>query len=87
VSFRFVGSGVSWLARRNPSSGPVQVYLDGLDQGVVTPDVSSGPFPAQQVTYSLTGLKPGPAHDQDRESDRGVAERRCVHRGTQPNDG
>jgi hypothetical protein len=60
VSFRFVGSGVSWLARRDASSGPVQVYLDGLDQGVVTPNASTGPFPAQQVAYSLTGLRPGP---------------------------
>jgi hypothetical protein len=37
----------------------VQVYLDGLDQGVVRPNASKGPFPAQQVAYSVTGLRPG----------------------------
>jgi hypothetical protein len=59
VSFSFTGSGASWVAPRNPGSGPVQVYVDGLDEGTVTPRAATGPFPAQQVNYSVTGLRPG----------------------------
>ncbi|MCW2930744.1 MAG: hypothetical protein JWM19_1706 [Actinomycetia bacterium] len=59
VSFRFSGTGASWVAPRNPVSSPVEVYVDGLDQGMVTPNAGLGPFPAQQVDYSVAGLLPG----------------------------
>jgi hypothetical protein len=59
VSFPFTGSGVSWLAQRSNETGPVEVYIDGVDEGTITPVTSGSPYPAQQVDYSITGLAPG----------------------------
>ncbi len=59
VSFPFTGSGVSWLAQRSNETGPVEVYIDGVDEGTITPTESSTPYPTQQVDYSITGLAPG----------------------------
>jgi hypothetical protein len=50
---------VAWLAQRSDQTGPVEVYLDGVDQGTVTPTTSAAPYPSQQVGYSITGLIPG----------------------------
>ena len=59
VSFPFTGSGVSWLAQRSNETGPVEVYVDGVDEGTVTPVESAAPYPTQQVDYSISGLAPG----------------------------
>ncbi len=59
VQFAFDGSGVSWLAQRSDQTGPVEVYVDGVDEGTVTPVTSGSPYPTQQVDYSITGLVPG----------------------------
>ncbi|HEV3382939.1 MAG TPA: hypothetical protein VG142_18390, partial [Trebonia sp.] len=59
VQFAFDGSGVSWLAQRSNQTGPAEVYVDGVDEGTVTPVTSAPPYPVQQVDYSITGLVPG----------------------------
>jgi hypothetical protein len=59
ATFSFTGSGVSWLAQRSDQTGPVEVYVDGVDEGTVTPVTAAAPFPTQQVDYSITGLVPG----------------------------
>jgi hypothetical protein len=59
ATFGFTGAGVSWLAQRSSSTGPVEVYIDGIDEGTVTPKTSTSPYPAQQVDYSITGLASG----------------------------
>jgi hypothetical protein len=59
ATFGFTGAGVSWLAQRSNSTGPVEVYIDGIDEGTVTPKTSTSPYPAQQVDYSITGLAAG----------------------------
>ncbi len=59
VTIPFTGSGISWLAQRSTSTGPVEVYLDGIDQGTITPNTSGTPYPAQQVDYSVSGLAGG----------------------------
>ena len=60
ATFAFTGSGVSWLAQRSDQTGPVEVYVDGVDEGSLTPVTSSATFPTQQVDYSIVGLVPGP---------------------------
>jgi hypothetical protein len=59
AEFSFTGSGVAWLAPRSDRTGPVEIYVDGVDQGSLTPKSSGSPYPAQQVSYSITGLIPG----------------------------
>jgi hypothetical protein len=59
ATFSFTGSGVSWLAQRSDQTGPVEVYVDGVDKGAVTPVTAAAPYPTQQVDYSITGLAPG----------------------------
>ena len=59
VTFGFTGAGVSWLAQRSSSTGAVEVYVDGIDEGTITPKTSTSPYPAQQVDYSITGLAAG----------------------------
>jgi hypothetical protein len=59
VSYAFNGTSVSWLAQRNSSSGPVEIYLDGVDEGAVTPRTSATPYPVGQVNYAITGLAAG----------------------------
>ncbi|WP_309621154.1 hypothetical protein [Salinibacterium sp.] len=60
VQYAFTGSGIGWLAQRSSFTGPVQVYVDGVDQGVITPKSSGSPYPVQQVEYNITGLAAGP---------------------------
>jgi len=60
ATFSFTGSGVSWLAQRSDQTGPVELYIDGVDQGAVTPASSAAPYPTQQVGYRIAGLVPGP---------------------------
>jgi hypothetical protein len=59
VTIPFTGSGISWLAQRSDQTGPVEVYVDGSDQGMITPRTSGAPYPAQQVGYSISGLAAG----------------------------
>ncbi|MDT5141371.1 MAG: hypothetical protein QOI79_703, partial [Mycobacterium sp.] len=59
VSYAFNGTSVSWLAQRNSSSGPVEIYLDGVDEGAVMPRTSATPYPVGQVNYEITGLAAG----------------------------
>jgi hypothetical protein len=59
VTLPFSGSGVSWLAQRSNQTGPVEIYVDGIDEGTVTPVTSTTPYPAQQVDYSISGLDAG----------------------------
>jgi len=60
ATFSFAGSGVSWLAQRSDQTGPVEVFVDGVDEGAVTPARAAPPYPAQQVDYRIAGLVPGP---------------------------
>jgi hypothetical protein len=59
VSYAFNGTSASWLAQRNPSSGPAEIYLDGVDEGAVTPPNSGSTHPVQQVNYAISGLAAG----------------------------
>ncbi|MCW2879138.1 MAG: hypothetical protein JWQ95_3238 [Sphaerisporangium sp.] len=59
VSFAFTGTSVSWLAQRNSNSGPVEIYVDGVDEGALTPRTSGSPYPVRQVNYQITGLAAG----------------------------
>jgi hypothetical protein len=59
VSLAFTGTSVSWLAQRNSSSGPVEIYVDGVDEGALTPQTSGSPYPVRRVNYQITGLAAG----------------------------
>ncbi len=59
ATFAFSGTGVSWLAQRSDQTGPIEVYVDGVDEGTVTPKTAAAPYPVQQVDYSLVGMAPG----------------------------
>src|SRR5260370_15363688 len=59
VSFAFNGTSASWLAQRNSSSGPVEIYVDGVDEDALTPQTSGSPDPVRQGNYQITGLAPG----------------------------
>ena len=59
MTYAFSGTAVSWLAPRTATSGPVEVYVDGVNEGPVTPRTGSAPYPTQQVDYSITGLAGG----------------------------
>lgn len=50
---------MSWLAQRSNETGPVEVYIDGVDEGTITPVESGLPCPVQQLDYSITGLAAG----------------------------
>jgi hypothetical protein len=47
------------LAQRNSSSGSVEIYVDGVDQGASTPRTSGSPYPVRQVNCQITGLAAG----------------------------
>jgi hypothetical protein len=53
------GSAISWVAPQRADTGPVRVYVDGIDEGEVTPAVGTTGSSARQVDYSVTGLVPG----------------------------
>ena len=59
VTIPFTGSGIAWLAQRSDWTGPVEVYVDGSDQGQIIPRSVGAPYPTQQVDYSISGLAAG----------------------------
>jgi hypothetical protein len=54
----FNGTGVDWIAYRDPWSGIANAYLDGALAGSV--DLYADPAQSQAVVYSTSGLAPGP---------------------------
>jgi hypothetical protein len=59
ATFKFTGTGVSWLAYRDEWSGIARVYIDGQLKSTV--DTYSSPGQAKTAAYTLTGL-PWGAH-------------------------
>ncbi|MDY0911240.1 fibronectin type III domain-containing protein [Rathayibacter festucae] len=53
----FTGTGVSWIARKNQSSGTADVLLDGTT--VATVDLYAGTTAYRQVVYRVDGLADG----------------------------
>ena len=58
VSFRFTGSGVSYVAETNADEGKVAVFIDGVLKQTV--DCASASRAAQQTLYSINSLAAGP---------------------------
>jgi hypothetical protein len=54
VTFKFTGTGVSWIAYRDEWSGYASIYVDGAF--VTRVDTYATPYQAQTVMYSVTGL-------------------------------
>jgi hypothetical protein len=52
--FKFTGTAVSWIGRKDPWAGVAQVYLDGVSQGMV--DTSGPCCQSQAVVFSKSGL-------------------------------
>lgn len=50
VTIPFTGSGISWLAQRSDQTGPVEVYVDGSDQGVIAPRTSGVSWVAPRLS-------------------------------------
>jgi hypothetical protein len=59
VMVTITGSGISWVAPRLTDTGLVRVYVDGIDEGELTPTKGAADPAARQVNYSVTWLVPG----------------------------
>jgi hypothetical protein len=57
TEYRFRGTGVRWIGSKNNNHGKADVYVDGVNQGIVD---SYGPvWEKQRILYEKTGLSDG----------------------------